>query len=139
MKLIFICGLCFCDHGYFNKLYFVCSRSQSAFRNYSSVRFEFGLAQNLENFIYRCCRSAGYKVYVGNLKDKEIDFVLEKGAGKRYLQVAWMLTDESVIERKFGNLEKISDQYPKSVISMDDLSFGNRNGINHQAAWEFNL
>lgn len=110
-----------------------------AFRNYASVRFEFGLAQNLENFIFLCCRSSGYKVYVGNLKDKEIDFVLEKGTEKKYLQVAWMLTDESVIEREFGNLEKISDQYPKSVISMDDLSFGNRNGINHQVAWDFNL
>ncbi len=110
-----------------------------AFRNYSSVRFEFGLAQNLENFIYLSCRSAGYKVYVGNLKDKEIDFVLEKGAEKRYLQVTWMLTGESVIEREFGNLEKISDQYPKSVVSMDDLSFGNRNGIVHQVAWDFKL
>ena len=109
------------------------------FRNYSSVRFEFGLAQNLENFIYLCCRSAGYKVYVGNMKDKEIDFVLDKGAEKRYFQVTWMLTDESVIEREFGNLETIVDQYPKSVISMDDLSFGNRNGIVHQVAWDFTL
>jgi hypothetical protein len=42
-----------------------------------------------------------------------------------------------VIEREFGNLEAIADQYPKSVVSMDDLSFGNRNGILHQVAWDF--
>jgi hypothetical protein len=44
---------------------------------------------------------------------------------------------EFFIDREFGNLEKISDQYPKSVVSMDDFSFGNRNGITHQVAWEF--
>ena len=107
-----------------------------AFRNYASIRFEFGLSQNLENFIFLFYMMRGYKVYIGNLRDKEIDFVVENERGKQYFQVTWTLTDEAVINREFGNLEQISDQFPKTVISMDDVSFGNRNGIIHQVAWE---
>ncbi|MCX6279846.1 MAG: hypothetical protein NT004_17390 [Bacteroidetes bacterium] len=107
-----------------------------AFRNYSSVRFEFGLSQNLENYIYLFYKMHGFKIFVGNLKDKEIDFVIENEKEKLYIQVTWTLSDAAVIEREFGNLEQINDNYQKTVISMDDATFGNRNGIVHQVAWE---
>jgi hypothetical protein len=47
-----------------------------------------------------------------------------------------ILTDEEVINREFGNLELIKDNYPKMVVSLDDMSIGNRNGIEHVLAWE---
>ena len=107
-----------------------------SFRNYSTLKFEFGLAQNLENYIYLFFRSKGYNIFVGNLKDKEIDFVVENDKEKKYIQVTWSLNDAAVIEREFGNLELIADHFSKVVISMDDVSFGTRNGIIHQLAWE---
>jgi predicted AAA+ superfamily ATPase len=94
------------------------------------------LAQNLENYIYLFFRSKGYNIFVGNLKDKEIDFIVENDKEKKYIQVTWSLNDAAVIEREFGNLELISDHFSKVVISMDDVSFGTRNGIIHQLAWE---
>lgn len=106
-----------------------------AFRNFSPVRFEFGLSQNLENFVYLHYKMLGFKIFVGNLKDKEIDFVIENENEKRYVQVTWTLNDAAVVEREFGNLEQINDHYQKTVISMDDVSFGNRNGVVHQLAW----
>jgi len=46
-----------------------------------------------------------------------------------YIQVAYLLTDQKTIEREFGALEKIRDNYPKMVLSMDKYLAHNRNGI----------
>jgi predicted AAA+ superfamily ATPase len=51
--------------------------------------------------------------------------------------VCYVLADESVIEREFGNLEQIADNYEKVVVSLDDVNFGNRKGIKHINAWKF--
>ncbi len=66
----------------------------------------------------------------------EIDFIIEKGKEKKYIQAAYSLSSKKVIEREFGNLEKARDAYEKIVISLDDISLGNRNGIKHLRAWE---
>jgi hypothetical protein len=49
--------------------------------------------------------------------------------------VCYILTDENIIQREFGNLESIKDNWEKMVISLDDISLGNRNGIMHYPAW----
>jgi predicted AAA+ superfamily ATPase len=56
---------------------------------------------------------------------------------KKYIQVCYLLSDETVVEREFGNLAQISDHFEKIVISLDDLNLGNRDGIVHRNAWEF--
>ncbi|MBT3381686.1 MAG: ATP-binding protein [Lentisphaerae bacterium] len=66
----------------------------------------------------------------------EVDFVLEKGDERAYAQVCYVLSDDAVIEREYRSLEAIRDSYPKMVVSMDDASFGVRNGIRHHLAWE---
>lgn len=76
----------------------------------------------MENAVYLHLRNLGYRVMVGTLPNGEIDFVAEKGGKNIYIQVAYMLTNDSAIEREFGNLMKISDNYPKYVISMDPIS-----------------
>lgn len=76
----------------------------------------------MENAVYLHLRNLGYRVMVGTLPNGEIDFVAEKGGKNIYIQVAYMLTNDSTIEREFGNLMKISDNYPKYVISMDPIS-----------------
>ncbi len=107
------------------------------FRYFLSSSFDFGIGKYLENAIFLYLKRNGYSVYTGKIKGHEIDFIAEKERIKNYIQVAYLLADEAVIEREFGNLELISDNFEKVVISMDDISFGNRNGIIHVKAWDF--
>lgn len=107
------------------------------FKYYLSSSFDFGVGKYLENAVYLDLKRKGYTVYTGKLRDKEIDFIAEKDDIKKYIQVCYLLADESVVEREFGNLEQIADHYEKMVISLDDVNLGNRRGIKHINAWEF--
>jgi predicted AAA+ superfamily ATPase len=75
----------------------------------------------VENLIFRHLIALGYQVFCGAIKDKEIDFIAEKQGEKIYIQAAYTLASEKVIEREFGNLLLIKDQYPKYVVTMDDM------------------
>jgi hypothetical protein len=107
------------------------------FKYFLSSSFDFGVGKYLENAVYLDLRRKGYRVYTGNIGGKEVDFVAEEGKTKKYIQVCYLLADESVIQREFGNLDQIDDHYEKRVISLDDLNLGNRQGIRHINAWEF--
>lgn len=76
----------------------------------------------LENIVYLHLRIAGYTVFVGHDGDKEIDFIAEKMGEKIYVQVAYVLSNQETVDREFGNLLNISDNYPKYVVTMDELS-----------------
>lgn len=78
----------------------------------------------------------GYDVYVGSIKDKEVDFVAIKNDRIIYVQATYMLVDDKTIEREYAPLECIADNYEKIVVSLDDLQFPSRNGIRHVRAWE---
>ena len=84
----------------------------------------------LENIVYMELLRRGYKVTVGRFGDKEIDFVCRKQNNKLYVQVTYILASADTIEREFGVLEQIPDNFPKYVVSMDELDMG-RNGIKH--------
>lgn len=116
-----------------NKKYYL---NDLAFRNYLSSGFDDGAGKSLENLIYIHYRALGYKIYVGSIGREEVDFILEKGGEKKYIQVAYLLATKDVVEREFRSLEKINDSYEKYVISLDDILFGNRNGIKHVRPWE---
>lgn len=75
----------------------------------------------MENAVYLHLKNLGYKIRIGTLPAGEIDFVAEKGGKTVYMQVAYLLADENTIEREFGNLLKIPDNYPKYVVSMDPI------------------
>jgi predicted AAA+ superfamily ATPase len=85
----------------------------------------------LENVVYHHLKTNSYEIFVGQMGTREIDFVAIKNDSKIYIQVALTLMEEKTMEREFGNLEKIKDNYPKFVISMDDLPSSNQNGIQH--------
>ena len=91
----------------------------------------------LENVVVNHLIQMNYSVNVGKLYDMEIDFIAEKQNQRIYLQVAYLLSDNTVIEREFGNLEKIKDSYPKYVISMDEFSLDNYHGIKHLTLFNF--
>ena len=87
------------------------------------------LSGKLENIVYLELISRGYNVHIGKLYSNEIDFIATKGNDKVYFQVTYSLLDNKVIEREFGVLEKLKDNYPKIVLSLDKYYGENRNGI----------
>jgi uncharacterized protein len=107
------------------------------FKYFLSSSFDFGIGKYLENAVFMHLKREGYAVYTGRIKGREIDFIAEKNNIKKYVQVAYLLPDDGVVAREFGNLALIDDNFEKVVVSMDDVSFGNRDGIAHVKAWDF--
>jgi predicted AAA+ superfamily ATPase len=88
-------------------------------------------ARCLENVVYNHLLFCGYDVKVGTFATKEIDFVCNRNNETLYLQVTVEQSKQETIERKFGNLLKIKDNYPKIVVS-GEKSFENKfEGIEH--------
>lgn len=98
--------------------------------------FKLEMGALLENVVFNELSVRGYDVFVGKLPKGEIDFVAVKGQKKEYYQVAYYLYDQTVVDREFGALLKIEDNYPKYVISMDKMNFS-QEGIIHKNAIEF--
>lgn len=92
----------------------------------------------LENIVFLELRRRGYNVAVGKQGAAEIDFIAEKADERIYIQVCYLLTEENM-EREFGPLEAISDNYEKVVLSMDSLMSINRGGIRQKNLVEFLL
>ena len=94
----------------------------------------------MENAVYLHLIRLGFRVYVGQLGTMEIDFVADKDGKSIYVQVTYMLTDENTINREFGNLLKIGDNYRKYVVTMDEYNAGNNyNGIEQMHLKDFLL
>ena len=91
----------------------------------------------LENIVLLDLKSKGYKVFVGKFGTKEIDFIAEKGNEKIYIQDCYLLAEQTTIDREFGVLKEIRDQYPKYVISMDPIWQDNIDGIKHYHISDF--
>ncbi len=89
------------------------------------------LGAYLENIVYNELIARGYNVNIGNLDNGEIDFIATKFDEKIYVQVAYLLADESVIQREFDAYKKIEDNFPKYVLSMDHFDFS-KDGIIHK-------
>lgn len=107
-----------------------------AYKNYLYSGFGYGFGYLMENLVYLELRRSGFDVYVGTLRNKEVDFVAKKGDRIVYLQSTYMLADETTIEREYSALEAIPDNYEKIVVSLDDLAFPLKEGIKHIRAWE---
>jgi len=78
----------------------------------------------LENAVYLHLLQCGYRIYVGKIDNKEIDFVADKNGLKIYIQVCLQITDQTTSSREFGNLMLIKDNYPKYVITLNDMIIG---------------
>lgn len=62
----------------------------------------------------------GYSVYVGKVGDQEVDFVVESRDGLAYYQVAASVRDTSTLERELRALQRIHDNYPKCLLTLDE-------------------
>ncbi len=85
----------------------------------------------LENVVYLELLRRGNKIWTGTSRNSEVDFVCKTPTGNiEYYQVAWQMTTEATIEREFGALEKIKDNYPKYLLTTDGFT-QDRNGVRH--------
>ena len=86
----------------------------------------------LENIVFIELLRRGYKVFIGKIGDMEIDFAAEKNGEKLYVQVAYLIGSEETKERELRPLKSLlalGDNFPKLILTMDDLPPSNENGI----------
>ena len=100
-------------------------------RNSISGFSPFDMGQIIENAVFLHLKTIGYKLYVGKQNGTEIDFIGERKGEKVYIQVALRIVEKPTMEREFGNLLAIKDNYPKYVITLDDYSGTSYEGILH--------
>lgn len=106
-----------------------------AYKNYLYPGYGYGFGYLAENLIYlELCR-AGFDVYAGALRNREVDFVAKKADHTIYLQSAYQLSDDSTVEREYSALEAIGDHFEKLVVSLDEITLPSRGGIRHIQAW----
>lgn len=92
----------------------------------------------VETICYNELIARGYKVYIGKTYRGEVDFIASRGNERFYVQAAYLLSDEHVIEREFSAYDSIHDNYPKYVISLDRVPLS-RDGIIHLNLIDFLL
>ena len=85
------------------------------------------IGQVLENLVFQHLQIKDYSVAIGRNDTEEIDFVAEKAGEKIYIQVATTIIREQTTEREYGNLLRIRDNYPKMIVTLDNIE-----GITYQ-------
>jgi uncharacterized protein len=89
------------------------------------------ISGTMETIVYLELIRRGYKVYIGKVGTKEIDFVAEKVNERIYIQVSFKLSGVDTIEREFSPLKGIRDNYAKYVVTMEDVWQNSFDGIKH--------
>lgn len=100
------------------------------FRTINTNTIDYDSTFFLENVVYNELVSRGYTVYVGKTYKGEVDFIAIKNNKKCFIQVAYLLAQQSTIDREFNAFSPITDSSPKYVMSLDKIDFS-RNGISH--------
>ena len=90
----------------------------------------------IENIVYMELLRRGYKITIGKVDNREVDFICIKHNRPIYIQVSYLLASEETVEREFRPLMDISDNYPKYVITMDDVNMSH-DGIEHVNLFDF--
>ena len=96
------------------------------------------IGHTLENIVYLELIRRGFAVSIGKIDDLEIDFIAEKDGNKKYYQVSASVLDPATFEREITPLRKVSDNYPKYIITMDEFS-SNNEGIRQVNVIDFLL
>jgi len=98
-------------------------------RNAISGFKQVDIGKIIENAVYNHLIICGYQVRIGKLGVNEIDFVCQKQNETMYVQVAYLIANENTIQREYGILLKIKDNYPKYLLTMDKIPRSNSDGI----------
>lgn len=91
----------------------------------------------LENLVFNHLTISGYDITVGKISNKEIDFICTRNGEKLYVQVVYLIPNDKVWKREFENLLSIKDNFPKMVVSMDEMTGKPYKGISHVHIREF--
>ena len=109
------------------KYYFVDTGIRNLIVNQSSK----DIGHLLENVVYLELLRRKKRVNIGKLAEKEVDFVAVGVNGTEYYQVSASVLDENTLARELAPLEAINDNYPKTLLTLDDIGNGmDYSGIN---------
>lgn len=75
----------------------------------------------LENIVYLELIRRGYHVSIGKVGELEVDFVAERSGETAYYQVSATVMSEDTFDREITPLKRIRDNYPKYIITMDEM------------------
>ncbi|HHV59808.1 MAG TPA: ATP-binding protein [Clostridiaceae bacterium] len=88
------------------------------------------LGHLLENVVFLELLRRGYKVSIGKLAEKEVDFVATDCNGVVYYQVSASVINENTLRRELDVLQRIRDNHPKFLLTLDEVGANtNHNGI----------
>lgn len=91
----------------------------------------------LENIIYLELIRRGYEVYIGKVGELEVDFVAKNHNGTIYYQISASVRDPKTLQRELAPLQKISDHYPKFLLTLDMDPIADYDGIKRINALDF--
>ena len=111
------------------KIYFTDLGLRHALLGYRSS----DIGQYLENIVYLDLKQRGWEVSVGRLGEWEVDFVAQRGAEKCYIQVAYLTPDKETLDRELRALRDIPDNYPKYLVTMDEIPPSSEEGIHRMS------
>lgn len=83
----------------------------------------------LENIVFIELLRRGFSVFIGKTETFEIDFVAEKSGKREYFQVAYLLSSQETLEREERPLKMVHDNFPKTILTLDELPDSNQDGI----------
>ena len=98
-------------------------------RRHLIPRQNYDLGYSLENLVYLELLRRGFEVTIGKVDSTEVDFIAKTGEDVFYYQVTANLTDENTFAREIAPFERISDHYPKTILTLDRFTPGNYGGI----------
>lgn len=91
----------------------------------------------LENVIYLELLRRGWNVSIGKLDELEVDFVAVNQNTTQYIQVAATVRDEATLLRELRPLQRIKDNYPKIILTLDDDPDADYAGIRRKNALDW--
>ena len=87
----------------------------------------------IENVVYFELLRRGYDVAIGKIDNQEVDFIATTADDKLYIQVTESMQSGDVRERELSPLQKIRDNYEKTVLSLEpglDASYDGIKSLN---------
>ena len=98
------------------------------------------LSQILENLIFLELKRRRFQVATCKVADKEVDFIVKDTHGAlKYIQVAVTIADEAKLMQEMRPFYEIKDNYPKYIITLDDIFVKDHGGITTINALDFLL
>lgn len=113
------------------KYYFV----DTGIRNHIISQSAKDLGHLLENVVYLELLRRKNRVNIGKLAEKEVDFVATNMNEVEYYQVCASVLDEKTLERELAPLKEIKDNYPKILLTLDNIG----NGANYEGIRQINV